>query len=73
MERESVSSSLVESVGYDPDEEILEVALERRADIPVQAGAREHLPGVSSRRFTWTVLQPLYSRIEPRPSSINDD
>lgn len=28
MEREPVSSSLVESVGYDPDEEILEVALE---------------------------------------------
>jgi len=28
MERESVSSSLVASVGYDPDDEILEVELE---------------------------------------------
>jgi hypothetical protein len=28
MEREPVSSSLVESVGYDPEEEILEVELE---------------------------------------------
>lgn len=28
MEREPVTSSLVESVGYDPDEEILEVELE---------------------------------------------
>lgn len=27
MEREPVSSSLVESVGYDPDEEMLEVEL----------------------------------------------
>jgi len=28
MEREPVSSSLVESVGYDPDEAVLEVELE---------------------------------------------
>jgi len=28
MERDPVSSSLVESVGYDPDEQILEVELE---------------------------------------------
>jgi len=28
MEREAVSSSLVESVGYDPDEAVLEVELE---------------------------------------------
>lgn len=28
MERESVSSSLVESVGYDIDEEVLEVEIE---------------------------------------------
>lgn len=28
MERESVWSSLVESVGYDPDEEVLEAELE---------------------------------------------
>ncbi|WIV68842.1 KTSC domain-containing protein [Natrialbaceae archaeon AArc-T1-2] len=28
MDRESVSSSLVNSVGYDPDEEVLEVELQ---------------------------------------------
>jgi hypothetical protein len=28
MERDPVSSSLVESIGYDPDEQILEVGLE---------------------------------------------
>ena len=68
MERESVSSSLLESVGYDPAEDVLEVELESGSvyqyrDVPEET-AEELLAADSlGRYFTHHIRDRSYVQI----------
>jgi len=68
MDREQVSSSLLESVGYDPDDQILEVELQdgkiyQYRDVPEQTYQRLMEANSHGRYFNNHVRGHSYTRL----------
>ena len=60
MDREPVSSSLLRSIGYDPDQQFLEIELQGGKDIPVHRGPGTDLPQIDGCGLTRPLLQSPY-------------